>query len=74
VPSADQVWEHLQANVKGEAVPVTDDSIAAANDLSRIRKYYKLNGLSWLDCIKDEKLKRKEMETLIVGSMALRGV
>jgi EKC/KEOPS complex subunit CGI121/TPRKB len=39
-----------------------------------VRKSYKLNGLAWLDAIKDELLKRQEMERLILGGMALRGV
>lgn len=72
--SADQIWEHLKQNVEGEAVPVTDENIAAATDVSKVRKYYKLNGLNWLEGIKDEKEKRKEMEVLVLSAMALRGI
>ncbi|KAK7430989.1 hypothetical protein QQZ08_002519 [Neonectria magnoliae] len=71
---SERIWEHLQTNVEGEALPLTDDHISAATDISKVRKYYKLNGLKWLDDIKDEKAKRKEMETLVLGGMALRGV
>jgi EKC/KEOPS complex subunit CGI121/TPRKB len=60
--------------VKGEAVPVADENIAAGTDLSKVRKYYKLNGLNWLDGVKNEQQKHKEMEMLIVQSMALRGL
>ncbi|KAI9170758.1 Kinase binding protein [Paramyrothecium foliicola] len=71
--SADQVWKHLEESVEGSAVPVTDEQIAATADVAKVRKYYKLNGLNWLDDIKDEAAKRQEMETLVLGGMALRG-
>lgn len=72
--SGDQVWKHLEESVEGTAVPVTDENLASAADLPKIRKYYKLNGLSWLDGIKDDAVRQKEMETLVVGAMALRGL
>ncbi|KAH6959351.1 protein CGI121 [Fusarium avenaceum] len=70
----DQIWEHLKSNVEGEAVSITDDQISTTTDVPKVRKYYKLNGLKWLDDIKDEKVKRQEMESLVIGAMALRGV
>ncbi|KAG7416362.1 EKC/KEOPS complex subunit CGI121 [Fusarium oxysporum f. sp. rapae] len=70
----DQIWEHLKTNVEGEALPITDDQISTTTDVPMVRKYYKLNGLKWLDDIKDEKVKQKEMESLVIGAMALRGV
>ncbi|KAF4341791.1 hypothetical protein FBEOM_4248 [Fusarium beomiforme] len=70
----DQIWEHLKTNVEGEALPITDDQISTTTDVPKVRKYYKLNGLKWLDDIKDEKAKRKEIESLVIGAMALRGV
>ncbi|KAI5459103.1 kinase binding protein CGI-121-domain-containing protein [Mariannaea sp. PMI_226] len=70
----DQIWEHLKANVEGEALDPTNETIATATDLPKVRKYYKLNGLKWLDDIKDDKIKNREMETLILNGMALRGV
>ncbi|KAH7001090.1 protein CGI121 [Ilyonectria destructans] len=72
--NSEQIWEHLKANVEGEALDLTDDNISAVTDLAKVRKYYKLNGLKWLDDIKDEKLKQKETEMLVMGGMALRGV
>ncbi|KAF4498440.1 CGI121 like protein [Fusarium agapanthi] len=69
-----QIWEHLKSNVEGEAVSITDDQISTTTDVPKVRKYYKLNGLKWLDDIKDEKVKQKEMESLVIGAMALRGV
>lgn len=53
---------------------VTDQNIRAATDLAKVRKYYKLNGLDWLDAIKDEQQWRSETEMLILNAMALRGV
>jgi EKC/KEOPS complex subunit CGI121/TPRKB len=70
----EQIWEHLKANVEGEALDPTEENITAATDVAKVRKYYKLNGLKWLDDIKDDKAKSKEMETLILNGMALRGV
>ncbi|KAL6912688.1 hypothetical protein ACHAP8_011203 [Fusarium lateritium] len=72
--SQDQIWEHLKTNVEGEAVSITDEQISTATDVPKVRKYYKLNGLKWLDDIQDEKVKQKEMESLVIGAMALRGV
>ncbi|KAH7231949.1 hypothetical protein NW759_013261 [Fusarium solani] len=70
----DQVWEHLKANVEGEASPVTDEQIATTSDVAKVRKYYKLNGLKWLDEIKDDNVRQREMESLVISAMALRGV
>lgn len=73
-PPAVVIGKHLSANVEGEQVDVTDEDIEAVTDLSKVAKYYKLNGLSWFDGIKDKTAKRKELEMLVLGSMALRGV
>lgn len=53
---------------------VTDDNIGAATDIAKVRKYYKLNGLGWVEAIKDERERRAELEMLILGAMALRGI
>lgn len=53
---------------------MTDQNLAHLTDMAKVSKYYKLNGLNWLDGIKDERAKHKEMEMLILGGMALRGV
>ncbi|KAM4067222.1 kinase binding protein [Hirsutella rhossiliensis] len=73
-PSPDKIWDHLEAIIEGEAVGVADENISAATDLPKVRKYYKLNGLDWLDAIKDERKRRSEVEMLILDAMALRGV
>lgn len=73
-PSGDAIWDHLRANVEGEAVSPTDLNLAEATDSTKIRKYYKLNGLKWLDDIRDAEAKKKEMEMLVIGAMSLRGV
>lgn len=51
---------------------MSDDNIAKFTDITKVRKYYKLNGLNWLDAL-DEAPKRKEAEVLVLGAMALRG-
>ena len=68
------MWQHLKDNVQGEVSALTDEALVEISDLSKIRKYYKLNGLNWLDSVKDETAKRKELESLILGGMALRGI
>ncbi|KAL7783782.1 kinase binding protein CGI-121 domain-containing protein [Trichoderma afarasin] len=72
--SAEAISKHLTDNVEGDAVPATDDTIERITDVRAVRKSYKLNGLAWLDSIKDELVKRKEIERLVLGGMALRGV
>jgi EKC/KEOPS complex subunit CGI121/TPRKB len=72
--SADKVWRHLEENVKGSPMELADEALVEITDLQKVRKYYKLNGLPWLDSLKDEKAKRKELEGLILGGMALRGI
>lgn len=72
--SSEEVWAHLEENVKGDCEVLSDEALAGITDLSKVRKYYKLNGLNWLDGVKDEKAKRTELESLVLGGMALRGI
>ncbi|KAI0158293.1 kinase binding protein CGI-121-domain-containing protein [Xylariaceae sp. FL1272] len=75
VPSTpSEVESHLLAHVEGTCHPFTDSVLQSMTDHSKIRKYYKLNGMGWLDGIKDEDAKRHETEMLIIGGIALRGV
>ncbi|KAI1259198.1 CGI121 protein [Xylariaceae sp. FL1019] len=75
IPSTpSEVESHLLANVEGTSHPFTDEVLQSMTDHSKIRKYYKLNGMGWLDGIKDDNIKRHETEMLIVGGIALRGV
>jgi len=64
----------LTTHIKGEATEASDANIALVTDLPKIRKYYKLNGLGWLDAIKDEKKKFSALNNLIISSIALRGL
>ncbi|OTA68411.1 CGI-121-domain-containing protein [Hypoxylon sp. EC38] len=69
------VEQHLLSNVQGTPTPFTDETLQSSlTDWPKVRKYYKLNNVGWLDGVKDEILKRREMEMLVVGSMALRSL
>ncbi|KAL7921886.1 kinase binding protein CGI-121 domain-containing protein [Trichoderma austrokoningii] len=72
--SADTIYQHLKDNVEGDIVPPTDESISSITDVKTVRKNYKLNGLAWLDTVKDEVVKRDEIEKLVLSGMALRGL
>lgn len=72
--SAQQISDHLTTHVEGDWLPATDDNISAATDMTKVSKYYKLNGLNWITAIKDAERKKREMEMVILGTMALRGV
>ncbi|KAI0433850.1 kinase binding protein CGI-121-domain-containing protein [Xylaria sp. FL1042] len=72
--TAQDVETHLLTHVQGKPVPFTDQTLSELTDWGRVRKYYKLNGTGWLDGIKDKTTKNKEMDMLVVGGMALRGV
>jgi EKC/KEOPS complex subunit TPRKB/CGI121 len=67
------VEKHLTQNVEGTEEAFSDANIAAITDVSKLKKYYKLNGLPWLDKIKDENEKRQQMDGLVLSAMALRG-
>ncbi|KAJ2969836.1 hypothetical protein NUW58_g9879 [Xylaria curta] len=71
--TAQDVEKHLQTHVQGTPVPFTDQALSELTDWGRVRKYYKLNGIGWLDGIKDEAAKNREMGMLVMGGMALRG-
>ncbi|KAI1497011.1 CGI-121-domain-containing protein [Biscogniauxia marginata] len=72
--TAQDVERHLLDNVRGQICPFTDETLSGFTDWAKVRKYYKLNGIGWLDSIKDEGLRHKETEMLVLGSMALRGL
>ena len=72
--------EHLDKEVDGELVEFEDDVIWEMTDLARVRKIYKLNSLggsgkkgAMVNGVGNEREERKEMEILVLGSMALRG-
>ncbi|KAI0881612.1 uncharacterized protein GGS22DRAFT_172562 [Annulohypoxylon maeteangense] len=69
------IQQHLLAHVQGTPTPLTDEALQSSlTDWGKVRKYYKLNGVNWLDSVKDEALKRGEMEVLVLEGMALRGL
>jgi len=71
--SATEISSHLDANVCGTALPLTDANLASLTDWEKVRKYYKLNGLAWLAASQGEERDRK-MGHLVLGAMASRGV
>ncbi|KAH6695465.1 kinase binding protein CGI-121-domain-containing protein [Plectosphaerella plurivora] len=71
--TAEQVQAHLKDNVEGTEQDFSDSNIAEITDFAKLKKYYKLNGLPWLDKIKDESEKRQQMDGLVLSAMALRG-
>ncbi|KAI1419380.1 kinase binding protein CGI-121-domain-containing protein [Xylaria sp. FL1777] len=72
--TAEDVEKHLLTHVQGKPVPFTDQTLSELTDWGRVRKYYKLNGVGWLDGIKDPVAKNREMDLLVMSGMALRGV
>lgn len=72
--TAQDVENHLTTHVEGTAAPFNDQVLSQITDWPKVRKYYKLNGIGWVDAIKDESAKRRELEMLVLGSMALRGL
>ncbi|KAI0975307.1 kinase binding protein CGI-121-domain-containing protein [Xylaria arbuscula] len=72
--TAQDVEKHLCTHVKGKPAQFTEETLSELTDWGRVRKYYKLNGVGWLDGIKDPAAKNREMDMLAVSGMALRGV
>ncbi|KAI0203672.1 kinase binding protein CGI-121-domain-containing protein [Astrocystis sublimbata] len=72
--TAQDVESHLATHVQGTPAPFTDETLSAFTDWGRVRKYYKLNGVPWVDGIKDQDVKNRELDMLVRGGMALRGV
>ncbi|VBB71290.1 Putative protein cgi-121 [Podospora comata] len=71
---AEEVLSHLTSQIEGRLVRLTDQEIAEVTDWQKVRKYYKLNGVPVLDQTKDEAVKRKKMESMVIMGMALRGL
>ncbi|KAH0543579.1 hypothetical protein FGG08_002140 [Glutinoglossum americanum] len=80
----ESVTQHLEAVVEGTPIEFSDNTLSKMTDMSRIRKIYKLNTSQNMSSGKrmdasgngvdyarlDE---RKELETVIIGTIALRG-
>jgi EKC/KEOPS complex subunit CGI121/TPRKB len=73
--TAESVSQHLQQNIEGEQVEVSDANLAELADQARLRKIYKLNVQTKKGAAdgtsKESEL--KELETSILGVMALKG-
>lgn len=73
-PTSESIANHISTIIEGEQLAATDENIAAITDLAKVSKYYKLNGLSWLDKIENPAAKHKELEMLVLSTMALKGI
>lgn len=71
--TAPDAWAHLRKHVLGTPVSLTDANIEECTDIEKVKKYYKLSGVVSLGGA-DPAVKRTEMEFLILGAMALRGL
>lgn len=71
--TASDIWSHASSHIEGTHVAPSDENIASLTDWAKVRKYYKLNGLPWLDKL-PEPQRKSESEMLVLGGMALRGV
>jgi len=80
--TAHAIQSHLTANLEGEQVEFSDAVLGSMTDLARVKKIYKLNnasggggkgGKAVVNGTSKGDMERKELEMLILGSMALRG-
>ncbi len=76
--TGEQIQQQLTSVVEGEQVPFEDDVLAGMTDLARVRKIYKLNVQGGkkdavVNGVGKEETERKELEIMVLGSMALRG-
>ncbi|KAK1827388.1 kinase binding protein CGI-121-domain-containing protein [Podospora conica] len=72
--SAEDIWAHLAENVKGTQTELTDEEIAKLTDWQKVRKYYGLNNVPGIQKGWSEERRNKELETLVIMKMALRGL
>jgi EKC/KEOPS complex subunit CGI121/TPRKB len=77
--TAEAIQAHLIANLEGKQVEFSDEVLGSMTDLAKVRKIYKLNsgggkvGKGLINGTSKEDTERRELEVLILGSMALRG-
>jgi EKC/KEOPS complex subunit CGI121/TPRKB len=73
--TAESVSQHLQQNIEGEQVDVSDADLAELADQARLRKIYKLNVQAKKGAANgtSKEAEIKELETSILGVMALKG-
>jgi len=74
-----EIQDHLLTAVEGAQIPFSDTELRDMTDLARIRKIYKLNASGGAKKAVNEVNgvsaddESKELEVLVLGSMALRG-
>ena len=74
--TAESVSQHLQQNIEGDQVDVSDANFAEFADQARLRKIYKLNAQTKKGPANGTPSKEseiKDLETSIIGVMALKG-
>ncbi|KAF2138261.1 uncharacterized protein K452DRAFT_277286 [Aplosporella prunicola CBS 121167] len=72
--TAEAVQAHLSTAIEGTPLELTDAELARFTDLARIRKIYKLDSAKPMDGTADEPVdERKDMEAVVLGTMALKG-
>ncbi|KAJ4286627.1 hypothetical protein N0V88_007916 [Collariella sp. IMI 366227] len=67
------IWAHLTQHVHGTPTLLTDADLSQITDWSKVRKYYRLNGVPALEKLGDEE-RVKKSENLAIMGMALRGL
>lgn len=68
--------QHLKQNVEGQQSVVSNEFLGELVDLARLKKIYKLNTAQKKGTAKGasaDSVERDEMETLVLGTMALKG-
>ena len=79
----DSVQRHLESAIQGTPVEFSDENISSANDVTKIKKIYKLatfgtegikkgKGLAVNGEVMTAELDR-DLESAVIGTMALRG-
>jgi EKC/KEOPS complex subunit CGI121/TPRKB len=74
--TTESVSQHLQQNIEGDQVDVSDANFAELADQARLRKIYKLNAQTKkgpANGTTSKEAEIKELETSILGVMALKG-
>lgn len=71
--TVESVGQHLKQHVEGQEIEITDQWLGELVDLARVKKIYKLNSLPNKGRLSDTASERMEMETFVLGAMALKG-
>jgi hypothetical protein len=74
----ESVQEHLSLHIKAQEEPLTDEALSSSCDVPRIRKVYKIaappSGKGKVtNGVHPSQQERSQLETQVIGAMALRG-